>query len=119
MIRKRIFALDEVDSDPLSGMANLFDIAMVFAVALMVAMVVNFRMTDLFTQDNITMIKNPGKEDMEIIVKKGKKIEQYKASQSTGQGRGRRIGIAYELENGEIIYIPEEIPTERTDNAPE
>ena len=32
------------DDDPLSGMANLFDVAMVFAVALMVALVSRYQM---------------------------------------------------------------------------
>lgn len=105
--QKHTFVLENHDNDPLSGMANLFDIAMVFAVALMVAMVVNFRMTEMFTKEDVTMVKNPGKEDMEIIVKKGKEITQYKAAAGQGKGQGRRIGIAYELENGQIIYVPE------------
>ena len=44
----------------------------------------------------------------EIIIKKENKITKYKAADNTeGTGKGRRVGIAYELENGEIIYIPE------------
>lgn len=109
-MRKRRYFLKssrDIDTDPLSGMANLFDLAMVFAVALMVAMVVHFKISEFLTQENVTMVKNPGKENMEIIVKKGKKITRYKGSKSTGQGKGKKIGIAYELENGDIIYIPE------------
>jgi len=101
------YKLKDIDSDPLSGMANLFDVAMVFAVALMVAMVVHFNMTKLFTKENVTMVTNPGKEDMEIIVKKGKKIEKYKADGAKSEGKGKRVGSAYQLENGEIIYVPE------------
>ncbi len=112
MKRKNVFVLDDHDDDPLSGMANLFDIAMVFAVALMVAMVVNFKMTEMFTQEDVTMVKNPGKDDMEIIVKKGNEITQYKAAQGQGEGQGRRIGIAYELDNGQIIYVPETLHEE-------
>ncbi|MEA3489804.1 MAG: DUF2149 domain-containing protein [Candidatus Omnitrophota bacterium] len=95
------------DEDPLSGMANLFDISMVFAVALMVALVVHFQMTEMLTQNEITMVKNPGKENMEIIVKKGKEITRYRGTRSSGAGKGRRVGVAYELESGEIIYVPE------------
>lgn len=100
-------AIKNFDDDPLSGMANLFDVAMVFAVALMVALVVHFKVSEIFTQDKFTMVKNPGKENMEIIIKDGKKIDKYKGSRSSGQGKGRKIGAAYELENGEIIYVPE------------
>jgi hypothetical protein len=54
------------------------------------------------------MVKNPGKQDMEIIIKKGREITKYKAGEGTGEGKGRRIGVAYELENGQIIDVPEE-----------
>tara|TARA_B100000809_G_scaffold101297_1_gene99854 strand:- start:5378 stop:5707 length:330 start_codon:yes stop_codon:yes gene_type:complete len=98
------------DDDPLSGMANLFDLAMVFAVALMVALVTRFQMVEMLSNDDFTMVKNPGKENMEIIQKKGKKIEKYKSDKKSGssKGQGKKIGTAYQLENGEIIYIPED-----------
>ena len=64
--RKSKFAVQE-DADPLSVVVNLFDVAMVFAVALMVAMVMHMNMTEVFGQENFTIVKNPGKENMEII----------------------------------------------------
>jgi hypothetical protein len=103
------FLHDDGGDDPMSGLANLFDVSMVFAVALMVAMVSFMKMSEMLTRDDVTIVKNPGKKNMEIIKKTGKKIEKYRASDVTeaGDGKGRRIGTAYELENGEIIYIPE------------
>ncbi len=99
----------EEDTDPLSVVVNLFDVAMVFAVALMVAMVMHMNMTEVFTQEDYTIVKNPGKENMEIITKSGGKIEKYTPAeeQSPSQSRGKRVGAAYQLENGEIIYVPE------------
>ena len=47
---------------------------------------------------------------MEIITKEGEKINRYTPSEdqsSNNAKRGRKVGIAYELENGEIIYVPE------------
>jgi hypothetical protein len=46
---------------------------------------------------------------MEIITKEGNKINKYTPSedQSKDRKKGKRVGIAYELENGEIIYVPE------------
>lgn len=100
--------LKEEDTDPLSVVVNLFDVAMVFAVALMVAMVMHMNMTEVFTQEDFTVVKNPGKENMEIIMKEGNKINKYTPSQEQTSGsKGKRVGIAYELENGEIIYVPE------------
>lgn len=107
--RGRLFHSDE-DQDPLSSLTNLFDVAMVFAVALMVALVTRFNMTEIFSKEDFTMVKNPGTEQMEIITKKGEKIERYTSSEeetSDNQSRGKRVGVAYQLENGEIIYVPE------------
>lgn len=95
------------DDDPLSGMANLFDVAMVFAVALMVAVVTRMQIAEVFTQEDFTMVKNPGQEDMQIIVKEGEEIRQYEASGEQGSGKGKRVGSAYQLEDGKIIYVPE------------
>lgn len=47
---------------------------------------------------------------MEIITKEGQEIRKYTPSDSQSQSdgsMGRRVGTAYQLENGEIIYIPE------------
>ena len=106
---KRNRLLHNNDDDPMQTVANLFDVAMVFAVALMVALVTHFNMTELFSKEDFTMIKNPGKENMEIITKEGKEIKHFKSAddeQASGN-RGKRVGVAYELENGKIIYIPE------------
>ena len=101
---------NQEEDDPMSTVSNLFDVAMVFAVALMVALVTRFNMTEIFSQDDFTMIKNPGKENMEIITKEGTQINKYTPSEDQSQQegkRGKKVGIAYELENGEIIYVPE------------
>ena len=107
--RNRLLHSDS-DSDPMGTVANLFDVAMVFAVALMVALVSRFNMTEMFSKEDFTMVKNPGKENMEIITKEGNKINRYTPSedQDKKEGkRGKKVGIAYELDNGEIIYVPE------------
>ncbi|WP_317417738.1 DUF2149 domain-containing protein [Phocaeicola coprophilus] len=101
----------EEDNDPMSVVSNLFDVAMVFAVALMVALISRYSMTEMFSQEDFTMVKNPGKENMEIITKEGEKINRYTPSEDTSSQngkKGKKVGIAYELENGEIIYVPEE-----------
>lgn len=99
----------EEDTDPLSVIVNLFDVAMVFSVALMVAMVMNMNMSEVFTKEDFTVVKNPGKDNMEIITKEGGKINKYTPSndKKSSDKKGKKVGVAYELENGEIIYIPE------------
>ena len=108
-MRKRRLLQKNEEQDPLSVLTNLFDVAMVFAVALMVALVTRYQMNEFFSKDDFTMVKNPGTEQMEIITKKGEKIEKYKPSNDTNKSgtRGKRVGIAYQLDDGQIIYVPE------------
>ena len=54
--RNRLLHSDS-DSDPMGTVANLFDVAMVFAVALMVALVSRFNMTEMFSKEDFTMVK--------------------------------------------------------------
>ena len=94
----------------MSVVSNLFDVAMVFAVALMVALVTRYNMTEMFSQEDFTMVKNPGKDNMEIITKEGQEINRYTPSEDqshTDGEKGKRVGVAYELEDGKIIYVPE------------
>ncbi|MBR3090651.1 MAG: DUF2149 domain-containing protein [Bacteroidetes bacterium] len=109
MRRNRFNESDDESVNPMLSVANLFDVAIVFALALMVALVVRFQMDEIFSKEDYTIVKNPGKSNMEIIKKTGKQIERFKASNDakTNKQKGKRLGIAYELEDGEIIYIPE------------
>ena len=111
MRKHRISRLkQEEDTDALSVVVNLFDVSMVFAVGLMVAVVMNMNMTEVFSKEDFTVVKNPGKDNMEIITKEGGKINRYVPSENkkeTSDKKGKRVGTAYELENGEIIYVPE------------
>lgn len=110
MRQNPIMTEDENSDNPLGMLTNLFDVAMVFAVALMVALVAHFNMNEIFSKEDYTIVKNPGTENMEIIMKEGNKIKKYTPSDTENQATGskcRRVGSAYQLENGEIIYIPE------------
>ena len=109
MRRNRFNESDDESVNPMLSVANLFDGAIVFALALMVALVVRFQMDEIFSKEDYTIVKNPGKSNMEIIKKTGKQIERFKASNDakTNKQKGKRLGVAYELEDGEIIYIPE------------
>ena len=99
---------DDSAIDPTAGMANLFDVAMVFAVALMVALVSYLRLPALLQQKDYTVITNPGQPDMEILVKEGEEIRHYESSDQTGFGHGELLGQAYRLADGRVVYVPSE-----------
>lgn len=87
---KRNLLKKEEDNDPISAVSNLFDVAMVFAVALMVALVTRYNMTEMLSTEDFTMVKNPGKENMEIITKEGRKdqpIHSFRRSEPVGETR--------------------------------
>jgi len=99
---------DGDEMDPLGFLVNLFDVALVFALALMIALVSNLKMADLLTSRDFTVVKNPGRADMEIITREGGKVSRYVAGDApAGSRRGERVGTAYRLESGEIIYAPQ------------
>ncbi|NIG56474.1 DUF2149 domain-containing protein [Chitinophaga sp. Cy-1792] len=111
--RRRYKGIGKSDDDvnPIHAIANLFDVSIVFAVALMVALVSRYKMNEVFSKEDYTIVKNPGKEDMQIITKKGTVIQKYNAAansdNSPQRNKGKRVGAAWQLENGEVVYIPE------------
>lgn len=101
---------NEDEQNPLTGVANLFDIAMVFSVALLVALVMSYQMPELLSPtEDITLVKNPGQKDMQIIIKEqGKPIEVLNMTDQIGGGTGEALGTAYKLADGRVVYVPEE-----------
>ncbi|OFV65802.1 MAG: hypothetical protein SBU_001211 [Candidatus Syntrophoarchaeum butanivorans] len=98
----------EDEDDPMTSVANLFDAAMVFAVALLVALVLSYNIPELLDPDaSVTIVKNPGKPDMQVIIKDHETIKVLNATEKIAGGQGRKIGTAYRLETGEVIYVPE------------
>ncbi len=96
-------------NDPLSGVANLFDIGLVFIVGLIVTIFSAYNLQDLLSEKSeVTLLKMSKNQEMEIITKKGNKIKAMKVSKQKAKGRGERLGVAYKLEDGTMVYVPEQ-----------
>ncbi|MDR2643456.1 MAG: DUF2149 domain-containing protein [Planctomycetaceae bacterium] len=106
----RVLLEEEPESDinPLSSVANLVDVMLVFSVALMVALVSFLQVPSLLKNKDYTVITNPGQHDMEIIIKEGEEIKHYEATTAIGAGRGELLGQAYRLPDGRVVYVPAE-----------
>ena len=106
--RGSVFNKNEVES-PMNSVGNVFDVAMVFSVALLVALVMSFNMGELLTASDVTIVKNPGMENMQIITKVNDTYEimEINAEEEIGGGVGEVLGQAYRLEDGRVIYVPE------------
>jgi len=56
---------------------------------------------------DVTLFKQTSTGELEIITKKGPTITVQKATDRSMSGQGVRLGTAYRLSSGEVIYVPE------------
>jgi len=95
------------DEDPMSGVANLFDVAMVFALGLMVMLLMYLSIPGVLTQTDMTIVKNPGQQNMEVIVKSGERIEKLDMMNETVQTEiVGEMGRIYKTKGGGMVYVP-------------
>lgn len=100
------FLDEDEELNPILSTVNLVDVFLVVIAALLIAIAQN--PLNPMSSDDVTVIKNEGKENMEVIVKKGNEIKHYKSSGDIGGGQGLRAGTAYKMEDGSMIYVPED-----------
>ncbi len=106
MRRRRIGTADR-NGDPLDGVVNLFDVAIVLAVGFLVAALAAAGVSGLLTSENMTIVTNPGTPEMEVIVKDGDTITKLDMeSGAEVAGVGTLIGSFYRLADGTVVYVP-------------
>ncbi len=91
--------------NPLLSAVNLVDIFLVIIAALMISIAIN--PLNPYSAENVTVIKNAGKPNMEVVIKDGKEITQYKSTGQIGEGEGEKAGVAYRMKDGSLVYVPE------------
>lgn len=96
---------DDDDNNPMNSVINLIDIFLVVIAALLI--VISQNPLNPFSSDDVTVIKNAGKKNMEIMVKKGKEIKTFKSKGNIGEGNGKKAGISYKMEDGSFVYVPD------------
>lgn len=110
MHRRRVDRVDR-NGDPLDGVVNLFDVAIVLAVAFLLAALTSFGLSDLLSDKNVTVVKNPGGADMQVILKQGDKVTRLDLKPGeTASGVGTLVGQFYRLEDGTTVYVPAASP---------
>ena len=106
------------DEDPLAGIANLFDVSVAFIVALLIALFALFSSRHAARQElrgHDREVKTAcGRLRPRSSPKKGAEIKVQKVTDKTLSGQGTRLGTAYRLANGQVVYVPEgEAPPSR------
>jgi hypothetical protein len=104
MTLKHLSVLAEDDDDPMLSAVNLVDVFLVLVVALLTAVAVQSQTS---AHESVTIIRNAGQPDMEVVVREQGKEVRFKGAGSAAQGQGVRAGVAYKLEDGNTVYIPE------------
>ena len=107
MRRRRALRPDR-GGDPMEAMGNLFDVAILIGVGFLVVALAAFGLQELVSAEDVTIVKNPGASDMEIITKTDGQIERLQRTDELDEGRGYAIGTVFRLDDGSVIWVPGE-----------
>jgi hypothetical protein len=99
---------DDHHLDPMEPMGNLFDVAVLIAVGFLVVALSGFGLQELLSAEDVTIVKNPGTPEMEIIRKEGREIERLTTTDAIAEGAGTPIGTVFRLEDGRVIWVPDD-----------
>jgi hypothetical protein len=105
--RRRRRLLPDRGGDPMESMGNLFDVAILIGVGFLIVSLSAFGLQELISAEDVTIVKNPGAADMEIITKQEGRIERLKQTDEVNEGRGYAIGTVFRLDDGSVIWVPE------------
>jgi hypothetical protein len=103
-IRRRARTHADRGGDPLDGLVNLFDLGIVLAVAFLLAALSSLKLSDLLTEENVTVVRS-SKGSETVIVKKGDQVRSVELNGRRVVGEGRRIGSVYRLEDGRTVFV--------------
>lgn len=118
MRARRFRVLNDDDSDPMLSSVNLVDVFMV-AMVMMAISVLSHPLVRRQDSD-YTIIRDPGKPTMEVVVKRGDRLTRFEATGSSSEGNGVKAGTAYQMQDGTMVYVPTSaVPNAVQANAPE
>ena len=107
-MRRKRFSDQLADDDPLSLVPNLFDLSIVLAIAFLLTALGSMSVSDLVkSSSEWTLIRKNEDGQTEVLSRKGETLQLQKLSPRKAGGQGVRLGVAYELDNGEVIYVPD------------
>ncbi len=97
----------------MQGVANLFDVALVFIVALLLTLMSTYQVLDFFNPESEITVMKKTEGQWRIITKKGRDIKVKRMTdRKVGGDEGLRLGVAYQLKDGRVVYVPEEMMDE-------
>ena len=104
--RRRWDAL--VEDDPLAGLINLFDLWMVFSIALLLSLATFLKLPPAVSDQALARGGDAGTSQVQRILSRARKLPHYHVSRDELSGEGVRLGTAYRLKSGEVVYVPDD-----------
>ncbi|MCO5165398.1 MAG: DUF2149 domain-containing protein [Planctomycetes bacterium] len=95
------------EADPLEGLANLFDVGVVFALGFLVALVSAMHLAGVFDPQARVTVTTERPDGLEVVVRDGRRTVVRRLTKDVGSGEGTRLGTAYRLTDGSVVYVPE------------
>jgi len=93
--------------DPLDGLVNLFDLAIVLSVAFLLAALASLKLTSLLGQKDITVVARTANGREVIIEKHGNQVKVLHVTSEEATGTGVPLGTVYQLKDGRVVYVPD------------
>jgi hypothetical protein len=94
------------EDDPLDGVANFFDLGVIFALGFMVPLMIRLAAP---TSQQLANAQSPTASE-QVQHQTTIPLQGYKPSTDRLGGEGERLGVAYRLKSGEVVYVPESSP---------
>ena len=92
------------DDDPGAGLINLFDVWVAFSMALLLALVSYLYHAKILKPD---AGPSTAVEQTLEALKDPQKVQHFRPTDAALNGEGTRLGVAYQLKNGEVVYVPD------------
>jgi hypothetical protein len=97
-----------VEDDPLAGLINLFDLWMVFSIALLLALAACLKHPQAASAAVAKATAAAVPSRAEPVSSRSQKLPHYRVSRDEMSGEGVRLGTAYRLKSGDVVYVPED-----------
>lgn len=98
---RRLRLSDPGYDDPLEGMANLFDLGVVFALGFGIAILAQV------SKHDPARAAEALKQSAEAVPEQAAALKRFRSTDESLGGNGTRLGTAYRLADGEVVYVPE------------
>ena len=90
------------EDDPLDGVANFFDLGVILALGFMVPLMARMATPPQQSAGEATASAAQVASEQDRV-----KMQHFRPTKDPLSGEGARLGVAYRLKSGEVVYVPD------------